>query len=98
MGKAFYNASANKGITQDTIASKLNKDKSIISKILRGHTKNLTIKTLAEMSLAMDCDLDIQFRERKDIPKHNYCHNLDNYASGTFLVITHINQDRWQKA
>lgn len=77
LANAFYEATHARGLSQDIISERLQKDKSQISKILRGHTKNLTIKTLSEMSLAMDCELQINFIKKEDIPPANYVYNLN---------------------
>lgn len=48
------------GLTQDDIAERLDVDKALISKRLRGR-ENLTLKTLSFMASAMGCRLSISF-------------------------------------
>jgi transcriptional regulator with XRE-family HTH domain len=47
-------------VTQDQLAVKLNADKGLISKRIRG-AKNLTLKTLSFMATALNCRLSIRF-------------------------------------
>lgn len=70
MMKAYGEARAI-GITQNVIAARLERNKSQVSNWLRGQ-RNLTVRTLAEMALAMDCDLRIQFVPFNRIPRVNY--------------------------
>jgi transcriptional regulator with XRE-family HTH domain len=47
-------------VTQDELAAKLDADKGLISKRIRG-SKNLTLKTLSFMATALGCRLSIRF-------------------------------------
>lgn len=84
LGRAFYEA-RQKGLSQDALALRLGVSKSRISKILRGHSKNLTLKTLSEMSLAIGCDLQIKLLDPKHLinQRKNYHYTLNDFPAFT---------------
>lgn len=71
MAAAFDRAAREDGISQEVIAARLQKDSGQISRWLRGQ-RNLTIRTLSDMALAMDCELRITFVPLKAVPVPNY--------------------------
>ena len=75
MVAAFESAAREDGLIQEIIAERLQKDSAQISRWLRGQ-KNLTVRTLSEMALAMDCDLQIEFILLKDVAVPNYQYEL----------------------
>ncbi len=67
---AYERAMREDGVNQEVIAERLEREPSQISRWLRG-LKNPTIRTLSEIALAMDCDLEIKFPALKDMPNHS---------------------------
>jgi transcriptional regulator with XRE-family HTH domain len=65
-----FSRRSDQGITQDDLASRLNVDKSLISRRLNGR-ENLTLRSLSYMASAMECRLIIQFQPFEEIPKSN---------------------------
>jgi transcriptional regulator with XRE-family HTH domain len=57
-------------LTQDDIATKLNIDKSLVSRRLNGE-ENFTLKTLSFMATAMRCRLQIRFRPYEELGHGN---------------------------
>jgi transcriptional regulator with XRE-family HTH domain len=45
---------ANEGLTKSAIAKRIGKDKSALSRILNGRTRNLTLKTVSDILWAVD--------------------------------------------
>jgi transcriptional regulator with XRE-family HTH domain len=57
---AMWQAFKTRNISQDEIAARLDVDKALISKRLKGK-ENLTFKTLSFMASAMECRLSLAF-------------------------------------
>ena len=57
---AMFSMFKKRDISQDALAKRLDVDKALISKRLKGR-ENLTLKTLSFMASAMKCRLDVQF-------------------------------------
>src|ERR1700732_4214264 len=58
------------GLSQDDIATRLNVDKSLVSRRFNGE-ENHTLKTLSFMATAMGCRLNIQFRPYEELGEGN---------------------------
>ncbi len=56
------------GMSQDEIAKKLDVDKGLVSRRLRG-LENLTLKTLSFMASAMECRLEIRYIPYADVKR-----------------------------
>src|SRR5262245_57866413 len=63
---AMLRAFKRSGLSQDDLAHRLDADKGLTSKRLKGR-KNLTLKTLSFMASAMGCRLTIDFTPYEDI-------------------------------
>ena len=87
LANAFHTAVRKHGLSQDIISKRLNKNKSQISKILSGHTRNLTIKTLSEISLAMDCDLQISLVNKNELPRLNSKFDINDVTEHNVHVL-----------
>lgn len=72
---AAYARAEKRGINQEVIADRLEKDKAQISRWLSGE-RNMTIKSISEMALAMECDLRIELIDIGNIPMPNYSYSL----------------------
>ena len=66
-----YARAAQRGINQEVIAERLGKDSSQISRWLSGE-KNMTVKSLSEMALAMDSALEFKLVELQSLSLPNY--------------------------
>jgi transcriptional regulator with XRE-family HTH domain len=72
---AAYARAEKRGINQEVIADRLEKDKAQISRWLSGE-RNMTIKSISEMALAMECDLRIELKDIENLPIPNYSYSL----------------------
>lgn len=70
-----YARAEKRDINQEVIADRLERDKSQISRWLSGES-NMTVKSLSEMALAMECDLQIEFVDFQALPMPNYSFSL----------------------
>jgi transcriptional regulator with XRE-family HTH domain len=85
------------GMIQDDFASKLNVNKSLISRRLNGR-ENLTLRSLSYMASAMECRLIIIFQPFEEIPKSNqfspyfsgWSDQQKSSASNTILALPQI--------
>lgn len=66
-----FTARARTGLSQDDVAAKLDIDKALVSKRLRG-LENMTLKTLSYMASALSCRLLIIFQPWEEVPGNNY--------------------------
>lgn len=76
LGQALVYAHEKHGITQEVIAERLILTPSRISKILSG-PKNLTVRVLSEMALAMECELEIHLVDLDKLVRDNEFWTLD---------------------
>lgn len=70
-----YARAEKRGVNQEVIADRIGRDKAQISRWLTGE-RNMTIKSISEMALAMDCDLQIKLVDIGSIPAPNYSYVL----------------------
>ena len=77
----FVRQSDECGLTKRTIAVRLNKEPSQITRWLSGPS-NLTIETVSDFLLAMDCEPDISVSSLMNRPTPNYIHPVASPASG----------------
>ena len=67
----------NQGINRSDLAKKLGVSKAFITKLLNG-TPNLTIKTMAAVSKALNCSLAIDLTRNEAASKDIYHISLEN--------------------
>jgi transcriptional regulator with XRE-family HTH domain len=58
------------GASQQSVADKMEVNRSVINRLLRG-TANLTLRTVGELAWALDLDVIITFTPRRAQPKSN---------------------------
>ncbi|WP_293962092.1 helix-turn-helix transcriptional regulator [Sneathiella sp.] len=73
--RLFVDRAEKDGLTKSNIASKLEKDKSQISRMFAG-PMNWTIDTLSDLSLALGYEASVVFNDLSSSPRHNYSHPL----------------------
>jgi transcriptional regulator with XRE-family HTH domain len=84
MVAAYARALKDKNINQDVLSGRLGRNKAQISRWLGGQ-KNITVRTLSEMALALECDLRFEFIPIDQIPAANFWYCLPekpSYTSG----------------
>lgn len=83
------------GINQEVIADRLGKEPAQISRTLKG-SKNWTVRTLSEMALAMDCDLEISFVRFADRLRPNFEYQprmIETAPTWTEMPSRHVPRD-----
>src|SRR3989338_3947150 len=79
------------GIKQETIAARLGRNKSLISRWITGQ-ENLTLRTMSYLARAMNCRLEINVRSLAELRPSNYNFDSDKgfrpILSGTSNVST----------
>lgn len=74
---AFITAKQNDKLNQKSLADKLSVDKSHISRCLSGYN-NMTLRTLAELAWALDCELNLKMCPNKLNQTQNFFDNRSN--------------------
>jgi antitoxin component HigA of HigAB toxin-antitoxin module len=70
---AFAERADEFNLTKSSLAALMGKDKSQINRIL-SHPTNMTLDTLSEISLALNCEPTVLLDDLDIVPRHNYCH------------------------
>lgn len=69
--KALISTALSEGASQQSIATKLDVNRSVINRLLRGD-KNLTIRSIGELAWALDYKPTFSLEKKKKLDKANY--------------------------
>lgn len=83
--EAMARALRSSGLTQTELAARLGKSKGFISQILGGGS-NLTLRTLADVSAALGCTVEVQLKLQK-ANRVSYIHNWNQRPAPVAAVL-----------